>query len=270
MNQPSMNPAVAAPMERPQLEYTAERVVPGVTPEPTFREHQMRYAFAAQFVPGRTVLDIACGSGIGTDYLRKAGARICFGLDLDLPALRYAKSRFRLPHLAACDANRICLASQSVEVVVSFETIEHLEDPRSFLVECERLLRPGGLLVCSTPNREITRWDGTNPFHMAEMPIHDFFRQVDGIFEDCVLYGQSPVSYPLHVAKRGIISMLQTLHLKQLVRRCSGPSVTPVCSEVEFVDDKGDGRYAVSPVMPRWPQKPRYAIVVARKSAKAC
>lgn len=251
------------------LEYTAERVVPGVTPEVTFREHQMRYAFAAQFAPGRIVLDIASGSGIGTAYLRRAGARVCIGLDLDLPALRYAQARFRLTHLAACDASRICLADRSVEVIVSFETIEHLANSRSFLMDCERVLRPGGVLVCSTPNREVSRWDGPNPFHLSEIPIRYFFRQVSEVFEHCELYGQSPVYYPLHVAKKGIIGMLQTVHLKQWVKRCLRPSVTPVCSEVEFDDHKGDGRYAISAGLPRWPQKPRYAIVVARKSARA-
>jgi SAM-dependent methyltransferase len=250
------------------LDYTGERIVPGLTPEHTFREHQMRYAFAAQFVPGRVVLDIASGSGMGTDYLRRSGARVCFGLDLDFSALRYAQSRFRLSHLAACDASRICLASRSIDVVVSFETIEHLADPRSFLVECERLLRPGGLLVCSTPNRDISRWGEENPFHLAEMPIRDFVQHVSEVFEHCHLYGQSPVSYPLYVARRKTISVLEALHVKELMKRWCRPPATPVCAEVEFDDHNNDERYAVRPGLPRWPQKPRYAIVVARKSER--
>jgi SAM-dependent methyltransferase len=251
-----------------QLEYTGERVVPGVTPEVTFREHQMRYAFAGQFVPGRIVLDIASGSGIGTDYLCRAGALACFGLDLNRSALRYARSRFHLRYLAACDATRLCLASQSMDVIVSFETIEHLANPRAFLSECERVLRPDGLLICSTPNREITRWDQENPFHVAEMPIRDFCRQVNEVFPDCKLYGQGPVPYLLYVAKKRIASTLHKLHLKEWVKRRMRVPVDTVCSEVEFADCNGDARYAVSPELPRWPHKPRYAIVVARKSNK--
>ena len=154
-----------------ELEYTGERVVPGATPEITFRESQMRYVFAAQFVRGRSVVDIASGSGIGTDYLQRAGARTCIGLDLDHAALRFSSLRFALGQLAACDATRLCLASEGVDVMVSFETIEHVADPAIFLSECWRVLRFGGLLICSTPNREITRWDPTNPFHVAEMRI---------------------------------------------------------------------------------------------------
>ena len=257
-----MNAAAAV-----QMEYTGERVVPGLTPEVIFREHQMRYAFAGQFVLGRIVLDVASGSGIGTDYLRRAGAAACFGLDLNPSALRYARSRFDLDRLAACDATRLCFASQTMEVVVSFETIEHLADPRAFLAECERVLRPGGLVICSTPNHEITRWDEENPFHVAEMPIHDFSLQVNELFTDCRLYGQASVPYPLYVAKKKLAGALQKLHLKEWVKRRLGMPLPTVCSEAEFSDCNGDRRYAVSPQPPRWPNKPRYAIAVARKSS---
>ena len=251
-----------------QLEYTGERVVPGTTPEICFRESQMRYAFAAQFVRGQTVLDIASGSGIGTDYLRRAGALSCFGLDLHPPALRYARFHYRLPFLAACDATQLCLASQSVDVVVSFETIEHLDDPRAFLSECERVMRPGGLLICSTPNQEISRWDQENPFHIAEMPIREFSRQVNEVFQNCSLYGQRPVPYPLYVAKKKIAGTLQKLHLKDWIKRCLRIQVDPVCREVEFTDRNADIQYAVGSPLPRWPNKPRYAIAVARKPAE--
>jgi len=254
----------AAAGAMPQLEFTGERVVPGLTPEITFREHQMRYAFAAQFVAGRTVLDVACGSGLGADYLRRAGARVCFGLDLDWAALACARSHFRLRSLAACDAIRLCLKTRSVEVIVSFETIEHLADPAAFLAECARVLTAGGLLICSSPNRDVSQWD-RNPFHVAEMSVKEFCRRVGQQFEECRLFAQRAVPYPLHVARRSLGGVLDTLRLKSWVRRCLRMRVDTICREVEFADANFDERYAVSPVLPRWPYKPRYAIVVARK-----
>ncbi|MGA9389649.1 MAG: class I SAM-dependent methyltransferase [Candidatus Sulfotelmatobacter sp.] len=248
-----------------QLEYTGERVVPGITPEITFRESQMRYAFAARFVPGRIVLDIASGSGIGTDYLRRAGAVSCFGLDLNRPALRYARLRYQLPHLAACDATQLCLASESVDVIVSFETIEHLAEPGVFLLECERVLRPGGHFICSTPNREITRWDQENPFHLAEMSIGDFAAQVREVFSDCTLCGQGPVHYPFYIVKKKVATALQTFHLKQWIKRRLRVPVDRICSEQEFADRNESPHYAVTPKLPRWPNRARYGIVLARK-----
>src|ERR1700726_2641680 len=71
--------AIAAP----DIHYTGERIVPGKIPENLFLEHGPRYVFAGGFVNGMRVLDVACGSGIGTHYLLKAGAQSCLGFDID-------------------------------------------------------------------------------------------------------------------------------------------------------------------------------------------
>jgi hypothetical protein len=100
------------------------------------------------------------------------------------------------------------------------------------------------------------------------MPIRDFSRRVNEVFEDCRLYGQSPLLYPLYVAEKKIIATLETLHLKERIKRCLRGPTQPVCSEVEFDDRNRDERYAVRPGLPRWPRLARYAIVVARKKGR--
>src|SRR5271169_2569473 len=137
----------------PDLEHTGERLVPGKTGEALFREHEARYIFAARFVKGMRVLDVACGSGIGTQCLLQAGAHSCIGLDIDRAATDYARTRYKDCIFIRCDATSLCIADASVDVVVSFETIEHVKEQKAFLLECRRVLRPGGTLVCSTPNR---------------------------------------------------------------------------------------------------------------------
>src|SRR6266478_7926362 len=67
----------------PTLQFTGERIVPGQVDEPLFRAHEARYVFAGRFVRDKAVLDLACGTGIGTHYLLKAGALTCLGLDID-------------------------------------------------------------------------------------------------------------------------------------------------------------------------------------------
>ena len=73
----------------PNLEFTGERIVPEKTTEPLFREHEDRYLFAGQYVSDKDVLDVACGTGIGTQYLLKAGATKCIEIDIDAQTIEY-------------------------------------------------------------------------------------------------------------------------------------------------------------------------------------
>src|SRR5229473_2873774 len=117
----------------PTLQFTGERVVPGKVELFLFREHEARYAFASRFVKDKVVLDVACGTGIGTHYLLTEGARSCLGLDIDRPALEYARAVYEGCQFEECDATNLCVPDSSMDVVVSFETIEHLKDQLKFL-----------------------------------------------------------------------------------------------------------------------------------------
>jgi SAM-dependent methyltransferase len=143
-----------------ELEWDGERVVPGKTPEAVFRQTEMRYVFAGRFAKGCVVLDVASGSGIGTHHLLRAGAKCCIGLDLSPESTQYASSNYPGCNFAVCNAADLCLADRSVDLIVSFETIEHLPDPTAFLLQCKRVLRPNGLLLCSTPNWSTYLRDG--------------------------------------------------------------------------------------------------------------
>src|SRR6267143_674405 len=105
----------------PDLEFTGERIVPGKTGEALFREHEERYVFAGQHVSGKDVLDVACGTGVGTSFLRGAGARRVWGLDIDPDAIAFAKARYGDCEFAESDATDLCLPDSSIDVVVSFE-----------------------------------------------------------------------------------------------------------------------------------------------------
>jgi SAM-dependent methyltransferase len=256
------------------LEFTGERIVPGKTAESLFRESQMRYAFAGRYAKGRVVLDVACGIGIGTHCLLKAGGVRCIGLDLSLEAIRYAKFSYAGCTFAACDATSLCLADQSVDLVVSFETIEHLTDPRTFLAQCKRVLRPNGLLICSTPNREISQWGPGNPFHVAEMKPGELLTLMQGYFVDCKLYGQHDVGYPSCVAKSIAVKLLDRTHLRTVVRRSvrrfKPLPLSGICTETEFPEQ--DGRFpelAINPYISKWQERPVYLLAIGRKPTPA-
>ena len=245
-----------------------ERVVPGAAPEVPFRESEMRYLFAGAFARGRTVLDLASGTGIGTHFLLQSGAKKCIGLDLDLDAIRYATVHYSDCAFAVCDGTRLCLPDGCVDLIVSFETIEHLSDMRAFFGECKRVLRNDGILLCSTPNRDITRWDAAdNPFHVREMTIHEFLQLANQFFVECRLYGQCEVNYPVHVMRRCFINLIAKVHLKQALKQLLPSSPVQICTETEFSPVPVSS--SVQPVRSHLPghyKQPRYAVIVARKS----
>lgn len=133
-------------------------------------DHLRRYLFAQQYVAERYVLEIACGTGYGADILRRGHAQEVFSLDISLPALRYAQHLQPVGSYACADALDLPLGQQSFDVIISFETLEHLPNPQRFLHEALRVLRPGGMLILSTPNRAVVSPGSTTPFS----PYHSF------------------------------------------------------------------------------------------------
>jgi ubiquinone/menaquinone biosynthesis C-methylase UbiE len=175
------------------LEPTGERMMPESADLFTFWEHVYRYAFASRFVKGKRVLDIACGEGYGAAALQKAGASHVIGVDISEAACLHAHSKYGIDARPGT-AEQIPLAEGSVDVVVSFETIEHVPNPGRFLDECVRVLAPGGMLIVSTPNKSVYGRRGQNPFHCSEMSVEEFKAALGSRFEDCRFYAQQPAS----------------------------------------------------------------------------
>ncbi len=121
--------------------------------------HIARYAMACQYLPkDGLVLDAACGLGYGSAILAAANPAVrVVGIDNSEYAVRYARACIMTSHANtdfrlgdACDLSDY--PDASVGLVVSFETVEHLREPRQFLAEVRRVLKPGGVFVCSVPN----------------------------------------------------------------------------------------------------------------------
>jgi len=175
------------------LEPTGERMVPESSDRFTFWEHVYRYAFATRFVRGKRVLDIACGEGYGAAALQKAGAVNVAGVDIAEDVCLHARDRYGLDARQG-SAEHIPVADGSVDVVVSFETIEHVPDPHCFLDECVRVLAPKGRLIISTPNKGIYGADAKNPYHCSEMTEDEFAAALRARFRRIDFYSQHPYS----------------------------------------------------------------------------
>lgn len=119
-------------------------------------DHRGRYALAARELPaGAHVLDIACGIGYGSALLARAGKDLRLtAVDRSADALAYGKKHYKDAAITfrQGDVYTVELPAAGFDAVVSFETIEHLDDAAGFVARLARWCRPGGMLLLSTPN----------------------------------------------------------------------------------------------------------------------
>jgi SAM-dependent methyltransferase len=166
----------------------AERYLPQMTGAHISYEHWHRYLFAARLVAGKAVLDVACGEGYGSRLMAGAAASVV-GVDVDADAVRDAAASYPAANLTfLCgSAEQIPVEGEHVfDVVVSFETLEHLaaDGQLRFVAEVKRLLKPDGLLLISTPNRPVytDRSGHHNPYHLREFDRPEFTDYLRGHF----------------------------------------------------------------------------------------
>jgi SAM-dependent methyltransferase len=163
------------------LDATGERFVPDQQHgEVVHAEHLVRYRFAAQLASSRRVLDTACGEGYGTALLAAAGARSATGLDVDERTVVHARSRHPGPVFAVGDVRKLPFADESFDLVVCFETIEHVPDPERVLGELHRVMADDGLLLVSTPNKH--QYLVENEFHEREFFHEEFVALLEARF----------------------------------------------------------------------------------------
>ena len=174
-----------------QMTFTGERYVPQLRGQ-IYYEHLHRYALALSLAGDKDVLDIASGEGYGSALLAMV-ARSVVGVDIDESSVRYAGSRYTAMNLSfrSGSATQIPIADASVDLVVSFETIEHLVEHERMFAEFKRVLRPAGRLIISSPNKLIYS-DArayTNPYHVRELYFHELRDTLKDFFPAVRLFG---------------------------------------------------------------------------------
>ncbi|MEW5975179.1 MAG: methyltransferase domain-containing protein [Acidobacteriota bacterium] len=159
------------------MDFTGERVVPGKVQPDLLNEHVARYNFSCPLVSGAAVLDLGCGTGYGTALLSRYASRVS-GLDLSPEAIHFARVHFSAPNAdyVVGDAAALGYRTDCFDAVVCFEVIEHLWNQQSLLEEVKRVLKPGGVLIISTPNRVFYTLERqeANPYHTREFDFEEF------------------------------------------------------------------------------------------------
>lgn len=205
-----------------------ERIIPHETPAGPLAAHLVRYDFALEHCSGKKVLDAACGVGYGSHYLARVAAEVV-AVDISDEAIRYAEEHYAGQNVTfqVMDVQRLDFPDRSFDVVCSFETIEHLDDPSGFLAGVARVLRPEGCLIVSTPHVRKTDRNPKNPFHRIELSYADFSHLLGQYFQNVRILGQRRNQSSLHyylqridflrlrtrvpiAARRGLARVVQT------------------------------------------------------------
>lgn len=176
------------------IEWTGERCVPWAPDVQVVYEHFHRYLWARTLVEGKRVLDVGSGEGFGAALLSERAASV-LGVEIDATTVEHSRLNyggdnleFRLGSATGLDV----LSAASVDVIVAFEIIEHVDDHDAVLRGFEHVLAPGGLVIVSTPDRAAYAKanEQANPFHVHELTIDELEASLRGHFPNVTLFAQ--------------------------------------------------------------------------------
>ncbi|WP_459838474.1 class I SAM-dependent methyltransferase [Halanaerobaculum tunisiense] len=163
------------------MELTNERVIPKQMSQDNglLIEHIARYKFASRYTQGR-VLDFACGVGYGAEVLLAMGEGIkqIVGLDIDRQSVEYAREHYNYPwtefKVGSGTDLRLTEKIGKFDTIVSMETVEHIKDDYKFISNLQKLLRPTGKLIISTPFGQGRESECSNPYHYRQYTKREF------------------------------------------------------------------------------------------------
>lgn len=219
------------------MEFTGERFIPEAGLDSDIEiEHLQRYYSVRKLVKGKTVLDAASGSGYGTNILAEYADQV-YGLEISEEAVSYSKQKYQKDNLHYSQGSIASLpfADSSLDVVVSFETIEHVDEElqKAFVQEIRRVLKEDGILLMSSPDKRIySDLPGyNNEHHVKEFYRDEFVNFLQPYFENICLYDQfTELSYLLV----GENSNLERLSFNNA--SVEGKYIIALCSNADFIN----------------------------------
>jgi SAM-dependent methyltransferase len=217
----------------PVLEFSGERFTPECVRE-IWYEHVHRYVLAREAVTGMRVLDAACGEGYGSVCLAGRAKHVT-GVDVSAQSITHAAARYQAVNLSflQADCRKLPFPDGHFDCIVSFETLEHMQEQEQLLAEFRRVLARNGFLLISSPDKAIYSnvMQNENPFHVRELERQEFEDLLATEFPAVRLMGQK-------LAFHSVVWPLQT-------RAETGPagSEIPLAS---FFHRQSDGRTSLS------------------------
>lgn len=176
-----------------ETKFTGERLDTSICNGNTIN-HLHRYAIAMELIKEKIVLDIASGEGYGSNLMSKE-ATFVYGVDIDEQTIDRAKKKYSRDNLEflAGSTSSIPLETNSIDVVISYETIEHHDEHEQMMTEIKRVLKSEGTLIISSPDKYFysDKRNYKNPFHVKELYKSEFTELISKYFKNYKLYSQS-------------------------------------------------------------------------------
>jgi ubiquinone/menaquinone biosynthesis C-methylase UbiE len=182
-------------MKKNKNKWSGERVETSIYGDVTV-EHLHRYSLASMFVENKVVLDIASGEGYGSFLMSKVANKV-IGVDIDKSAVEQAILKYKNNNLSflSGSADKIPLDDHSVDVLISFETIEHHDKHEEMFQEIKRVLKPNGMLIMSSPDKKFySDLEKNNPYHIKELYLEEFENLANTYFKNVKLYFQNCIN----------------------------------------------------------------------------
>lgn len=149
-----------------------------------------RYHLARQFAQGKTVLEVACGSGMGLGYIAKDAKKVVGG-DIDRRnvelARAYYNDRIKI-EIELMDAHNLPFPNESFDLVLLYEAIYYLREPQKFIHEAKKVLNNNGILIICTVNKD---WEDfhPSPYTYKYFSVPELYELLQNKFKKVELYG---------------------------------------------------------------------------------
>lgn len=187
-------------------------------------EHQHRYNEALKLTGKKdTVLDIACGTGFGTDALAIHSNGQVIGGDIADDAVKECMENWKRPNLffKTMDGTQLPYNAEYFDTIVSFETIEHTSSYQQMILEFKRVLKAEGQLIISTPNATVSSPNGIirNPYHTQEFTYRELKNILESQFSKVSIAGQRYCRYDRRSSKMIMTKLLEHFFLSIGIRK---------------------------------------------------
>jgi len=166
-------------------------------------EHLHRYCIVTDYIKDKVVLDIASGEGYGSNLMASVAKNV-IGVDIDSDAVTKANAKYKKDNLVfkTGSADNMPIEDNSIDVLVSFETIEHHDKHSEMFREIKRVLKSDGILIMSSPERKFhsDMPHKYNPFHIKELYLHEFEELARNTFKFYDIYFQRYINKASYIA----------------------------------------------------------------------